>query len=297
MRKTSMSIIKTFLCLSVWTAAIIFMAVPAQATFYEYYIGIDGSPMLTSGAYAGLANPNQGRLTFLFAHPNEDSPASSHYHGIGAYSYTGPASSPTVQSTNTNNRIPEISSGQGPLPLAPGSGMFEGRLVSQPIPGLEYSNLAIRSTQDLSGFTSGTPEAFLFTSSGGRWMGSLEGAQVALQLVSITDGLNLVDELGAPILLSPGDTHLLGLGNTLAFTPTFWTDGAAPSGTYSAQFRLLDLGSATGRSLFEQSGTFNVDFQVVPEPSTVTLMALGIGVLAIVSTRRRLPLRQSSMEA
>jgi hypothetical protein len=293
-----MNTFKAFLCLLAWITAIILMAVPAHAISYEYYIGVDGFPTLTSGAYAGLANPNQGRLTFLHFNPTEvEASSSSHYHAIGAYSYAGPAGSPTIQSTNSNNRIPETFSGQPPLPLLPGTGIHEGRLISHAIDGLTYSNLKIQSTQALNGFPAGSIEHHLFNSSNGRWNGSLAGAQVGLQLVSLSEGLHIANETGMPVLESAGDVHLLGPGNGLSFTPTFWTDNTAADGTYAAQFRLLDLGSATGRSPFAQSGTFNIDFQVVPEPSTVTLLALGAGVLVVVSMRRRLSFRQSSMAA
>ncbi len=52
-----------------------------------FYVGVDGLASVTSGTFAGLANPNAGRLTFLFDHGN-------HFHGIGAYSYTGTVTAP-----------------------------------------------------------------------------------------------------------------------------------------------------------------------------------------------------------
>src|SRR5690348_16557896 len=73
-----------------------------------FYIGYDSLAAVASGTYAGLSNPNVDRLTLLFDHGN-------HFHGIGAYSYSGSASAPVVLSTNANNRIPEISSREEPL--------------------------------------------------------------------------------------------------------------------------------------------------------------------------------------
>jgi hypothetical protein len=262
-------------------------ATGTYAVTSEFYVAVDALPTITGGAYDGLANPNYNHLTYLRAHMEPD-PTTNHFHGIGAYSYTGPASSPSVISTNTNNRIPETYTGQPPLPLVPGTGAYTGLLVSEPIPGLEYSDPTIHSVQLLNGFPAGAPERYLYDSSGGRWQGSLTGALVGLQLVSLTMGLHIDNELGHPILMNPGDVYTLGAGNSLEFTPTFWTEGAAPSGTYSAEFRLLDLGSGGGRSPFAPSGTFNIDFQVVPEPSTVTLLALGLGLLGVTSMRRRL---------
>lgn len=109
----------------------------AQASLVEFYVGVDNQQTITGGDYAGLPNPNFGRLTFLFAHPNETTPANTHYHGIGVWSYSGPAASPTVNSTNANNRIPETYTGQEPLPLFPGQGAQAGKWVSQTVPGLE----------------------------------------------------------------------------------------------------------------------------------------------------------------
>lgn len=80
-----------------------------------FYVGLDGLATVASGTYAGLSNPNADRLTLLFDHGN-------HFHGIGAYSYTGSAMVPDVLSTNANNRIPEVSSRENPLPLAARAG-------------------------------------------------------------------------------------------------------------------------------------------------------------------------------
>ncbi len=246
----------------------------------EYFIGVDGLSTIGSGIYSGLSNPNAGRLTFLFAHPDEVQPSSSHYHSIGAYSYSGPADNPTISPTNANNRLPETYSGQSPLPLLSGSGNHAGRLISQALPDLEYSNLQMHSTQSLNGFAAGTTEDFLFHSSGNRWSGALDGAMIGLQLVGITSGLHIANELGETILSSLNDIYNLGWGNNLAFLPTFFTADDAIDGIYSASLRLVDL---SGR--FRESGVFNFDFQVshqVSEPVTILLLFAGlIGILIV----------------
>ena len=70
-----------------------------------YIIGVDSLTTLTSGTYAGLPNPNYGRLTFLYAHYT---PGTEHFHSIGAWSYSGSRDNPVVRNTSNNNRIPEL---------------------------------------------------------------------------------------------------------------------------------------------------------------------------------------------
>jgi hypothetical protein len=68
--------------------------------------------------------------------------------------------------------------------------------------------------------------------------------------------------------------------DALDFTPVFYT-AISDIGTYSATFRLLDLGTeGGGAAQFAQSGTFNFSFQVVPEPGTALLTGLGLATLA-----------------
>ena len=253
-------------------------------------MALDNRPSVAFGPYAGLDNPNQGRLTFLLAHPNENL-ANSHFHPIGAYSYSGPVTAPIVESTNSNNRIPETFTGQPPLPLLPGTGPLAGQLVSQHIPGLEYSNQAVTSIQALNGFAAGSVESFLFNSSGGGYTSTLDQAVIALELVGATPGLTIYDEAGQNIFANPSQPYILGDGNTFEFTPTFAVDaGAPPAGApptfYSASFRLLDLGNAPGYSPLQTSGTYHIDFRAdpVPEPSTVLL--LGSGLVGLVIRQR-----------
>ncbi|MGE3536622.1 MAG: all3515 family Zur-repressed PEP-CTERM protein [Candidatus Tectimicrobiota bacterium] len=262
----------------------------AQAISTEFYVALDGLQTITSGVYAGLANPNAQRLTYLFAHPDPANPSTNHFHAIGAYSYTGPASSPTILSSNSNNRIPETFTGQPPLPLVAGTGNQAGHLVSQAIPGLEYSDLTIASIQALAGFAPNTPEWFLFNSSGGRWISPLTEAEIALELVAISPGLQLADSTGSVLLSQPGERYSLGAGDTLAFTPVFVVEAATASAgsTYSATLRLVDVSTASGHVPFLESGTFNLDFVATPEPSTLALLSLGCGALAWLARRRRL---------
>lgn len=251
----------------------------AQASLVEYYVGVDSLQTIASGTYAGLSNPNFGRLTFLYAHPDDTTPANNHYHGIGAWSYSGPAASPTVNATNTNNRIPETFTNQAPLPLFPGQGAQAGKWVSQAVPGLEYSDLQWKSTQSLSSASPGTPEHFLFTSSGNRWAGPLDHTNLALELVDVTPGLHLADQTGAPSLSTIGQTYALGDGNLLSFHPSFFTTEATQP-RYSAAFRLVDLNGT-----LQNSGTFHVDLAPVPLPATVWLF--GSGVIGLAGLARR----------
>ena len=235
-------------------------ALAAPVVEPHYFVAVDSLATLTSGTYAGLPNPNFCRLTFLFAHPSEEDPGSSHFHAIGAYSYTGPAESPTVIPTNANNRIPELSTGALPLRLLPGTGVFEGRLASRPT-GEEYSDLRLASVQVLSGFPADSIEGFLFHSSEGRWTAPLTDAVVALQRVSLTPGLHLAEATGEEV--PPEGLHPLGDGDTFRVAPVDWAESTAAVGTYSATWKLVDVG--TGETRLGESGRFTFDFRV-PAP-------------------------------
>lgn len=258
--------------------------------YEHFYIGVDGFDVLQSGDYAGLENPNYDRLTFLFSHVEED-PTTNHFHGIGSYSYSSAVDNPTINSTNTNNRIPETYTGLPPLTLQLGTGIHADKLVSTSTEE-EYSNLTIEAVSALQ--SNEDPGAqYLFNSSDGRWSNSLANAMPSLELVSITDGLNIADDQGLNILTEIGDTYTLGSGDDTTFTPTFWTETSAPAGTYSATFRLMDLGN-TNNGSFRESGTFNLDFQVtpVPEPSAF----LGVGAFALFAFFRKSRLKRASRE-
>jgi hypothetical protein len=263
-------------------------AASASAQFKNFYVGVDSLDTLASGTYAGLTNPNDGRLTLLYAHAYPDNPSDNHYHGIGAYSYTGDAASAVVTPTNANNRIPEIYTAQLPLTLQAGNGAWSGKLVSQ-ASAEHYSDLRVGSAWELSTAAAGTPEEIMFNSSNGRWNDSLAGAEVWLELVSLSAGLHLGLDGQADILAAVGDKHLLGPGNSLEFAPIFWTAADAAPGTYSATFRMHDLGATGGHTPLGSSGTFNFDFAVVPEPSTLALALTALTGLLFVG--RRLPRR------
>ena len=266
-----------------WAVHMVFVS-PALAISTDFYVAVDNRPSLAFGPYSGLDNPNQGRLTFLLAHPNENL-ENSHFHPIGAYSYSGLVTAPIVESTNSNNRIPETFTGQPPLPLLPGTGRYAGQLVSQHIPGLEYSNQAITSIQALNGFADGSLESFLFNSSGGGYTSTLDQAVIALELVGATPGLSMYGEAGQNIFSNPSQPYILGDGNTFHFTPTFGVDAAAPSTLYSASFRLLDLGSGPGYSPLPASGTYHIDFRAEPVPEPSTVLLLGSGLVGLASWR------------
>ncbi|MBM4259681.1 MAG: PEP-CTERM sorting domain-containing protein [Deltaproteobacteria bacterium] len=259
----------------------------ALAISSEYFVAVDSRTTVPSGTYAGLPSPNSERLTFLVAHSSDTDPATNHFHGIGTYSYSGPAGSPTINSTNANNNIPESFTGQPPLGLYPGTGADAGMYVNQPTPEEEYSNLTIESIQALNGFAPNSPEDYLFRSSGGRWMSSLADAVIHLVLVDITNGLHIRNETGSAILQSIGDHYLLGDGNNLMFTPTFWVDGSAPIGAkYSATFLLTDVGTANGHAPFLDSGTFTLNFSPTPEPGTVVFLMSGIALLCFARLKK-----------
>lgn len=257
------------------------LALPAAAGVRHaegigFYVGVDGRQSFPSGTYAGLPNPNAGRLTLLFDHGD-------HFHGIGAYSYAGPPPYPAVRPTNSNNRIPETYTLEPPLPLAPGSGLYAGRLRSA-VGASEYSFLGMASIQSLAGGAPGSDEEILFNSSGGRWNAPLDGVTVGLKLVSATPGLFVGTETASNLFGSGSDTILLGRGNTFEFKPVYWVDASAPAGTYSASFQLVNLAAA---SPFGDSGTFHFDFAVpVPEPGTYAMLLAGLALLGLIARRR-----------
>lgn len=240
----------------------------------SYYVGVDTLQTIASGTYAGMANPNYGRLTLLYAHFNETSPSSNHYHAKAVQIYSGPAASPTV--TSSANYLPEGANPPIPLTVSSG-GLYDGKLISNVIAGNSFSNLTLEDTGKLAAFGAGTPESIMFNSSGGRWTGSLTGSDVHLQLVSLSAGLNVGDSQTLNLFTNPGDE--LHLDESFSFTPTFWTDAGATPGTYTAQFKLTDESGTLG-----DSGVFEYRFQVVPEPSVALMGALG--VLGLLRRRR-----------
>lgn len=253
-------------------------ATPALAQQRGFYVTVDGRNPLSFGTYLGLENPNLGKLTFLYAHWNQENPANNHFHSIGSYSYSGPFESPTVMTTNTNNRIPETYTNQAPLTLTPGTDGLAGRLISGSN-GEHYSDITLYSIHDMASQPAGSPEAFMYNSSGGGYSStSMNGMNLAIELVSMTPGLYL----GVEQLSQPGDRLTIGGESNLPFEPIFWTWEDAPVGNYSAEFKLVDLSGT-----YAESGTINFDFAVVPEPGSMTLAAFAaLGTLAVARRRR-----------
>lgn len=277
---TIKSIIRTLQMTACAVLMLLWSSAPAAEK--TYFIGVDGLRNFVSGTYAGLPNPNYGRLTMLFAHYT---PGTEHFHSIGAWSYSGPPANPSVNSTNTNNRLPEMyqrATGQDYLHMRWGSGVFAGKRISG-LDGGEYSNTRMRPVSHLSGSTD-EAEQRLFNSSGGRWQGSLGSAIVGLQLLDITPGLNVATESGANILTSVGTVVPISGAGDWSFMPVFWVGANASHGVYSATFRFIDINNTAGYTPLRDSGTFSIDF-FVPEPGS--LLILGSGIAGLLSRRRR----------
>ncbi len=251
--------------LSAWASA-------ASAQLAEYYIGIDNrtAPFTAPAGDGGGAypdNPNYNRLTLLLNHGD-------HYHGIGAYTYTGPAATPVLNDTSSNNRLPETYSGQSPLPLLPGAGLYAGKKTSQEVLGLTYSDLEMRNTQSLAGV-----DDILFNSSANRWKAAFDAAHIHIELLSVSSPDLKVGSATNPNAFAFGDAHL-GDGNEIfSFTPVLWVDATAPAGSYWAEFQLTDLSGNFGNS-----GRFFIDVQNVPEPTNLALG--GLALLGVVMKRR-----------
>jgi hypothetical protein len=259
--------------------ALTFALIPkSNAAFVSYYVGVDGLSTIASGAYAGLPNPNYNRLTFLYAHVYPDTPASNHYHSKGVFQYTGPnlGAGQTTTQINPASYLPE---GTAPplLMTVETGGMYEGKLVSAPVAGNPFSFQTIQDTGKLSGFAPGSGESILLNSSANRWSGSITGADVHLELVSLSYGLNVGNSGLLNLFTNPGDNF--HLDDSFSFNPVFWSDADAEAGIYTARFKLTDESGNFG-----DSGTFEYRFNIVPEPSSALLGA--VGVLALVRRRR-----------
>lgn len=223
----------------------------------ELFIGIDGAEKVAAGPYAGLANPNFGRLTLLYAHQYDGSgdtkPSSSHYHSKGVMVYKGEVSAPTT-GPSPSSFLPE---GSGTLSLLPGTGALSGYCVS----GLEkkpLSNLTLRPVAWLNRPNAKEWESVIYKG-GPRWTGELKSAKVALEVVSLTSGLVLLKKDGSVLASAPGKQLEVGSGD-FAFTPLLGVKKGAKPGPYTAQFRLRDLSGT-----LKESGVFELRFEV-PAP-------------------------------
>lgn len=258
-------------------AAVLLAATPAaEAALFSYYIGVDGLGTIASGEFAGQANPNHNRLTLLYAHHYEDTPASNHYHSKGIYRYQpGSGASPVIE-TSPSNYLPEGSA--PPLAMTAGTGFYAGKSVVLEETSNHFSQIHLRDTADLAGFAPGSGENYMFHSSADRWSGSIAGADVHLVLVSLSSGLHIGSGSSFDIgLVNPGDEF--HLGEDIEFSPVFWMEEDAAPGTYTASFRLVDESGT-----FADSGTFEFRFNAVPEPSAAVL---SLGALALGAMRRR----------
>jgi hypothetical protein len=154
------------------------------------YIGIDSREILPSGVYAGLPNPNFGRLTFLHAHPYFDVLPNNHYHGIGSWTYLGAAGSAVATNSNAGNRIPEVYTALPPLTLVSATAAYPayaGRRMSLKTEE-QYSDMRVRPTWDLKQYPTNTAEYYMFISSAGTRTNSLVGIRPALHLIPASNG-------------------------------------------------------------------------------------------------------------
>jgi hypothetical protein len=245
----------------------------SEAQLAEFYVGIDSrtAPFTAPAAQGGGAypdNPNLGRLTLLYSHGD-------HFHGLGVYTYSGPAAAPTLAGTSSNNHVPELSAGFQ-LPLSPGAGVYAGKHVTAAQLGVDYSNLEMRNVQSLSGV-----DNTLFNSSTGRWNAAFPDADVHLKLLGVSSPALNVGSLADPNAISVGGDVHLGEGSEMfSFTPVLWVDASAPAGIYTAEFQLID---PTNSAI--NSGRFFVDVTNVPEPGAVALAAASVA--GVITVRRR----------
>lgn len=250
-------------------------AVPSPHDHHHPMVAIDGAKIISSGDYKDLTNPNYNRLTLIYPHFHDDI-TTSHFHGIGSYSYKGSVENPTVEPTNKNNKIPEYWQYLPPNTLLPGEGIFADKLVSKDT-GEMYTNWKLKPVKHLEEDLSDPMISYLYNNDNKRWQTSLSEAEIGLKLVSITPGLNVANTEKIDVFSGVGDTYVMGKGDDFSFTPVFYTDKSAPFAKYSATFQLVDVNNKPGHTPLLASGTFTADFQVIPEPSTL----LGFGAFSL----------------
>ena len=269
-------------------AAVWFGATLSRAELVNFYVAQDGLANLTSGAYAGLPNPNAGRLTFLYAHAYPENPFNNHYHGIGVYTYSGPTNALVVVPTNSNFRIPEASTGQPPLTLVVATnGLHTGKLVNRKTVE-NYSDPRIRSVHDIlphitatatNQFGYGSAEYIMFHSSRGRWTNSLDGVVVAMELVSKSPELRVGTASQLEALVNPGDRVTMGNGSSFEFTPVVWAEPDTAPGTYELKFKLVDVSGGPSPAL--ESGIVTFWYRVVGEPQLTIAQTVTVKMPAV----------------
>jgi hypothetical protein len=271
----------------------------------NWHVGVDKAENVGFGTYSGLPNPNYDRLVFLLSHVFPENPLVNHFHRIGAYSYTGPVDNPEFAFSG-NNRVPEPYQSDDGLALLPGSGTFDGKLVSglgfnhyplgteQSDIEREYSDLTVKPLDALLAFDGVDdgdqlspemhPGHHLVNASRGAYKTSVADRTIGLKLVDHTDGLSITDETGTPLFNALDDTITLGSGDDWSFNPVFSVDGSTSVGeTFGATFVLID--QTTGGTPYGDSAPFGFDFVAVPEPATATLALAGL--MATQLRRRR----------
>lgn len=258
------------------------LAQTSHADHHHLMVGVDKAEILNRGTYVGLPNPNYNRLSLLFPHQHEPV-ESSGFHGIGVYGYTGLVDSPIV-STSTNNQLPETWYDQLTLPLVTGTGVFEGKKITLKTDEHMYSDLKTKPVAHLEEDLDDTYVNAIYHSGGDRWNSLLgDETTIALELVSITEGLGVANSLGEDLFDSVGDNYIIGTGDYFTFTPTFYVSKFAPIQTYSATFKLLDVTEDPNHIPFGESGTFTLNFEPQPIPEPITILgastALGFGAL------------------
>jgi hypothetical protein len=299
--------IRTFVAIAILLATCASVLAEPEPGIALYQVGIENRPILTSGTYLGLANPNHNRLTLLYSHTYADTPWSNHFHRIGSYGYTGPADSPMV-SLSTADRVPETYQLDNGLTLLPGSGVFSGKFVSglgaAALPGdhveQAYGALTVAPFDSLLAFDGlnhpdplledpnpaivGAKHAghFLINASSAVYKNSVAGVRIGLELTAISPGLEITDAAGASLFSTVGDVLTLGDTGDWSLTPYFAVDGLTTlASAFSATFKLVDLSDTPQ---FGDSAPFSFDFVTVPEPTGIVLGIVAMGLAAI---RRR----------
>ena len=264
-----------------------------------FHVAYDNATHIGYGPYTGLTNPNYQNLSLVWSHTNQSSPTSNHFHGIGAYSYTGGIGNPQP-AFSINNRIPEYYQQDNGLSLLAGSGPFFGKLISGLGPAArpgdeieqEYGDVMIAPIDNLfqyagapdpDGVEAFHPGHFLLNANGGAYKETVAGITVGLKLVDLSPGLTIYDQAGNTLMDTVGDSLTLGTGDSWSFDPVYAVDGSTAPGTaFEATFILEDL---SGVPAYGDSAEFTFSFVTVPEPSTALLGMMG--VLGLVVRRRR----------